>query len=190
MKKSSETESTSLYSSGCELQDDLSAYIDKELPVWKRQLIRWHLKKCTVCADHVQQLRRIDNFLRAAGAVKIADTFLHEVMVRVPVIAQYQRQQRSFRPQAERCVQTISNWIRPLSTLTSQVRYKIRTHSPAYIFTLTFAVFAMMGLALYPSSKDRFVERADVTEKKRLISFEVVQREPPKRLLTDYLQPK
>ena len=80
MRKYRQTESPDIYSSECEAllasPDELSAYIDKELPTWKRHLIRRHLKKCEICADRVQRLQQTDNFLRHAGEVEVSDAFL------------------------------------------------------------------------------------------------------------------
>jgi hypothetical protein len=49
MEKYRKTEPPNLHNSECELRvassDELSAYIDKELPAWKRYLIQQHLKK-------------------------------------------------------------------------------------------------------------------------------------------------
>ena len=50
MQKYKNTEFPNLYNLTCEARiasrDELSAYIDKELPAWKRYLIQQHLKKC------------------------------------------------------------------------------------------------------------------------------------------------
>ncbi len=180
------------HNSECEIasRDELSAYIDKELPAWKRHLIRRHLKKCDVCANDVQRLQHTDNFLRHAGDVDVSDGFLDSVMTRVCEVVQHQRQQESLWTRIRRGVEVSLGWLPPLSTLSGKLRYNIRTRSPVYISILTFAVFTMVGVTLYQPSGDKFGEEVRELDSEKLISFEVIQQEPPKRLLTTYLQPK
>ena len=194
MRKYRQTESPDIYSSECEAllasPDELSAYIDKELPAWKRHLIRWHLKKCEICADRVQRLQQTDSFLRHGGEVEVSDDFLRGVMARVSEVAQHQQQHDSLRSRVARFIETSLGWTRPLSTLIGSLRYNIQTRSPVYIFILTFAVFTMVGVTLYSPAGDKLVEKSHELDAERLISFEVIQPEPPKRLLTTYLQGK
>lgn len=196
MRKYRQTGSPDRYSSECEIllasPDELSAYIDKELPAWKRHLIGWHLKKCKICADHVHRLQQTDRFLRHAGGVEVSDDFLSGVMARVSEVAQHQRQHDALRSRVARFIETSFGWTRYLSILMGNLRYNIRTRSPVYIFILTFAVFTMVGVTLYPPSGDKLAQKPHELElnAEKLISFEVIQPEPPKRLLTTYLQEK
>ena len=194
MRKYRQTEFPNTHNSECDAllanPDELSAYIDKELPAWKRHLIRRHLKKCEACADHLQQLQQTDNFLRRAGEVEVSEDFLSGVMARVSEVAQHQRQQTSLWSHVGRLIETAFGWARPFSTVISNLRYNIRTRSPVYIFILTFAVFTMVGVTLYSPSRDNLVEKPHELDVEKLISFEVIHPEPPKRLLTTYLQGK
>lgn len=196
MRKYRQTESPDIYSSECEAllarPEELSAYIDKELPVWKRHLIRWHLKKCEICADRVQLLQQTNSFLRHAGEVEVLDDFLSGVMARVSEVAQHQRQHDSLRSRVARFIETSFGGTGPLSTLMGSLRYNIRTRSPVYIFILTFAVFTMVGVTLYAPAGDKLAQKSHELElnAEKLISFEVIQPEQPKRLLTTYLQRK
>jgi len=176
--------------------DELSAYIDKELPAWKRHLIRRHLKKCSICANQVQRLQKTDDFLHQGGEIEVSDGFLSSVMARVSDATKHERQHDSIWSHFTRHLGTLLGWARGSSTLTNKLRYSIRTRSPVYIFVLTFAVFTMVGATLYQSSSDRFgpsihtLKQAQKLDGEKLISFEVIQHEPPKRLLTTYLQRK
>ena len=194
------TEFSDVYGSTCEAHlaspDELSAYIDKELPAWKRHPIRRHLKKCATCAKHVQQLQQTDDFLHRGGEIEVSDDFLSGVMEHVSEATKYQRQYDSLWSHVTRFIGSSLRWARHSSTLTDRLRYSIRTRSPVYIFVLTFAVFTTVGATLYQSSSDRFGQSMHTLEKpqkldgEKLISFEVIQHEPPKRLLTTYLQRK
>lgn len=184
----------------CEAQlaspDELSAYIDKELPAWKRHLIRRHLKKCRICANQVQRLQKTDDFLHQGGEIEVSDSFLSSVMAGVSDTTKHERQYDSIWSQFTRRLGALLGWARCSSTLTNKLRYSIRTRSPVYIFVLTFAVFTMVGATLYQPSSDRFgpsihtLKQAQKLDGEKLISFEVIQHEPPKRLLTTYLQRK
>ena len=192
MRKYRQTEFPDVHNSECEIAsgDELSAYIDKELPAWKRHLIRRHLKRCDVCANNIQRLQRTDNFLRCAGDVEVSDNFLEGVMARVSEVAQDQRQQESLWSRIRGFIEVSFGWMPGLSTLTGKLRYNIRTRSPVYISILTFAVFTMVGVTLYPPSGDKLREKLRELDSEKLISLEVIQHEPPKRLLTTYLQQK
>ena len=176
--------------------DELSAYIDKELPAWKRPLIRRHLKKCMTCANQVQWLRQTDDFLRRGGEIEVSDDFLSSVMERVSQTTQYQRQYDSLWSHVTRFTEASLRWTRHGSILANKFRYSIRTRGPVYIFVLTFAVFTTVGATLYQSPSNRFGQSVHALKKsqelngEKLISFEVIQHEPPKRLLTTYPQRK
>ena len=192
MRKYRQTEFPDAYNSECEVllanPDELSAYIDKELPAWKRHLIRRHVKKCKACANHLQRLQQTDDFLRQAGEVKASEDFLNGVMVCVSEVVEHQRQQASLWFRVGQFIEASLGWVRPFSMLIGNLRYNIRTRSPVYIFMLTFAVFTMVGVTLYPPSSEKLVEESHELDAEKLISFEVIQYEPPKRLLTTYLQ--
>lgn len=197
MRKYKQTEFPHVYDSTCEAQlaspDELSAYIDKELPAWKRHLIRRHLKKCATCASQVQQLQQTDDFLRQSDGVEVSDGFLNGVMSRVSEATKHQQQQDSLWVRVMQFIGISVEWARQGSVLADKLRYSIRTRSPVYIFVLTFAVFTMIGATLYQPSSDRFGPSAHALKKsqeldgERLISFEVIQHEPPKRLLITHI---
>ena len=188
------TEFSDVYGSTCEAQfvspTELSAYIDKELPAWKRHLIRRHLKKCGPCANQVQRLQHTDDFLRRSGEIKVPHDFLSGVMEHVSEATKDQRPYDSLWSHVTHFIGSSLGWARYSSTLTDRLRYSIRTRSPVYILVLTFAVFTMVGATLYQSSSDRFGQSMSALKKvqkldgEKLISFEVIQHEPPKRLLT------
>lgn len=205
MPKYKYTEFPHLYNTECEAEiasaDELSAYIDKELPTWKRYLIKQHLKKCQTCADYVQRLQTTDKFLRQSGEVETSTDFLASVMARASEMTQHQRQQASFWSRVARYMVSgletpPTRWMRHISILTDKLRHNIQTRSPIYIFALTLCVFTMVGVTLHPPGSDRFRQsvhtwkKSDDLHGEKLISFEVIRPEPPKRLLTTTFQQK
>jgi predicted anti-sigma-YlaC factor YlaD len=197
MRKNKQAEFPDVYDATCEAHlvslNDLSAYIDKELPAWKRHLIRQHLKKCAPCANQVQRLQYTDDFLHQGDEIEVPENFLNSVMARVSEATEYQRQPDSAWSYVTRLIGSSLGRLRHSLMVADRLRYSIRTRSPVYIFVLTFAVFTMVGATLYQSSSDRFHQSMHVLKKaqklggEKLISFEVIQHEPPKRLLTTYL---
>ena len=205
MEKYRKTEPPNWHNAECEARvasrDELSAYIDKESPAWKRYLIQQHLKKCKTCANYVHRLQKTDKFLRQGGEVEVSADFLTGIMTRVSEVPEHQRQQASFWSRIVRgpvsVLETpLTRWVRHVSILTDKLRHNIQTRSPVYIFALTFCVFTMVGVTLYSPRNDRFEKPAhawknsDELHSEKLISFEVIRPEPPKRLLTTTPQQK
>ena len=205
MEKYRKTELPNFSNPECKLQvasrDELSAYTDKELPAWKRYLIQQHLKKCKTCAGYVHGLRKTDKFLRQGGEVEVSADFLAGVMTRVSEVTEHQWQQASFWSRIVRYIVSgletpLTKWMRHVSIVPDKLRHNIQTRSPVYIFALTFCVFTMVGATLYSPRNDRFEKSAhawknsDELHGEKLISFEVIRPEPPKRLLTTTLQQK
>lgn len=165
-----------------ELHTHFSAYIDKELPAWKRLLVRQHLKRCPNCAFHVRRLEQMDKFLRAEESLPSSDDFVASVMTRASKMYQHQREHRSplfaIGKRLARCVETSLGW----------ARQNIPAHSPpglAGTFALCFTIFTMVGVTLYAPPGDRFAgtTRAELDTAEKLISFEVIRDEQPKRSL-------
>ena len=200
MKKYKNTEFPHLSSSACEARvasrDELSAYIDKELPAWKRYLIQQHLKKCTTCSHYVEGMQKTDIFLRRSGEVETPPDFLAGVIARVSAVTQHHRSPESLGPRLGPHPRIPFQWGRRAFIFADKLRDNIQTRSPIYIFALTFCVFTMVGVTLYPTRSARFGQPVHAWQKgaerpnEKLISFEVIRPEPPKRLLTTALQQK
>lgn len=63
-----------------EVREELSAYLDGEVPIWKRGLIRWHLMRCRDCAAEAFELRMVSKALRAWGDVAAPRGVVENVM--------------------------------------------------------------------------------------------------------------
>lgn len=158
---------------------EMSAYIDRELPAWKRHLIRRHIKRCPSCAAYVAQLQYTDKFLRQVEPVKASDDFLTGVMTQVSEINQHQRRHRSLFYRIARFVEASLIWVRDNIRTRSPVKAGTRQARLIYTFALTLGVFTMVGVTLYAPPGDKFEQPTQVEEK--IISFEVIPLEPPKR---------
>jgi len=63
-----------------EVREELSAYLDGEVPIWKRGLIRWHLMRCRDCAAEAFELRMVSRALKAWGDVTAPRSVVENVM--------------------------------------------------------------------------------------------------------------
>ncbi len=61
----------------------LSAYLDRELPIWKIGLIRLHLRRCPECAHQVAELQRTSLALKAWGEVRAPAEMRDKIMRRI-----------------------------------------------------------------------------------------------------------
>lgn len=159
-------------------QYEMSAYMDRELPVWKHHLIRRHIRNCPSCAAHIAQLQHTDKFLHQVEPVKASDDFLTGVMVQVSEINR-QRQHRSSLHRIIRFVKTSLVWVKQNIQTHSPVKAGTRQARLIYTFALTLGVFTMVGVTLYAPPSDKFEQPIQADEK--LISFEVIPIEQPKR---------
>jgi len=70
-----------------EFQGRLSAYMDGELPRWKRWKVQNHLQKCAECTSLMRELEEVDLCMEVGLAVSPAPEYLtHAVMHRLPAM--------------------------------------------------------------------------------------------------------
>jgi len=70
-----------------EFQGRLSAYMDGELPRWKRWKVQNHLQKCAECTCLMRELEEVDLCLEVGLTVNPAPEYLtHAVMHRLPAM--------------------------------------------------------------------------------------------------------
>lgn len=70
-----------------EFQGRLSAYMDGELPRWKRWKVQNHLQKCAECTSLMRELEEVDLCLEVGLVVNPAPEYLtHAVMHRLPAM--------------------------------------------------------------------------------------------------------
>ena len=158
----------------CEsIRSQFSAYLDREMPLWKVQLIQWHLKRCPDCAHVVMRLQQTDTILRQLHPVKTADNFLSEVMLQVSTITATEKQQM---PLLHRILQRLESSL-------AWARYSLQTRARSYAVATTLAlIMTIASLAtlysprwLSPPSEDTGLlapsHRAELVV---LVKFEIV----------------
>ena len=159
------------------VQTQLSAYFDNEIPTWKQHLIRWHLKQCPDCKHRAKGIEQTDKLLRFVEPVKASDTFLSTVMSRVTTMKTTQKVHQSLFNRLGVLVDGFQLWIRS----------NIRTYNLVYMFGLIFCIITMIGVTLYSPRIEKLnlfpqlSSKPSETQQERLISFEVILLPEPKR---------
>lgn len=172
MKKSISTECDNI-------APQLSAYFDRQMPVWKRHLMKRHLNQCAMCKSRLQSIQQADKLLKSVEPVKASDTFLSEVLHQAANIKKTKKIRESNINRIGSRIENMQLWLRG----------KVRAYNPIFMFGFIFAVFVMVGATLYSASiKDfnpfpQFVTKSTETEHHKLITFEVIQQQEPKRIL-------
>ena len=74
----------------CEdIRPQLSAYIDRETPLWEAQMIRWHLRRCHECAFEYMLLIDTSEAMKSCPSVTTSDNFLREVITKASMMVVY-----------------------------------------------------------------------------------------------------
>ncbi|MDE0184701.1 MAG: zf-HC2 domain-containing protein [Candidatus Poribacteria bacterium] len=120
----------------CEdVQSQISAYLDREMPLWKIQLIRLHLKRCSTCAHETMRLQQTHKILGQLDSVRTSNEFLSDVMRRVSTISSVERQR----------VLPIQRIFRRLESSLTWLRYRFWTRPSSYAVGLSFALIVTIA---------------------------------------------
>lgn len=122
----------------CEnIEPQISAYLDREMPAWRMQLIRWHLKRCPACAHETMRLQQTDQIIRSLTSVKTSDTFLPDLMRRVSVASVAEKREIPLFQRTFRKFKSSLDW----------AIYSVRLHISAYAVGVAL-VLMIMGAGL------------------------------------------
>lgn len=156
----------------CEnVQPQLSAYIDREMPLWTIQLIQWHLKRCPSCAHEAMRLRQTDKILHQLDPVKTADNFLPDLMRQAAAITVIEKER----------ISVIRRILRRLKSSFAWLLYSFRTRVRPYAVVTTLAVVAtVVSITLYQprlpllSNDTLTLAQAPTDKQALLVEFEIV----------------
>ncbi len=158
----------------------LSAYFDRQMPVWKRHIMKRHLHQCDMCKSRLQSIQQTDKLLKSVELVKASGTFLSNVLDQAANIKKTKRIKESNINRIGSHIENMQLWMRG----------KVRAYNHIFMFGFIFAVFVMVGATLYSASiKDfnpfpQFITKSTETQYHKLITFKVIQQEESKRILT------
>jgi anti-sigma factor RsiW len=154
------------------VQSQLSTYIDREMPLWEIELIRWHLKRCPRCAHEVAYLQQTDGILRELDSAKASDHFLSDVMRQASAVAVNEKREVPLPLRAVRRLHASLAW--------RAYRLQTRARPYAVAFVLTIAMAAASLVTLYPlreqpaSEEIAVLTEAQTDPQTVLVSFEIV----------------
>ena len=156
----------------CEnVQPQLSAYIDREMPLWTIQLIQWHLKRCPTCAHEMMRLRQTNKILHQLDPVKTSDKFLPDLMRRAASITVTERHQ----------ISVVRRVLRRLESSFAWMLYNFRTRVRPYaVVTLLALIATVVSITLYqprlqfPSNETLTLAQAPTNKQALLVEFEIV----------------
>ncbi len=156
----------------CEnVQPQLSAYIDREMPLWTIQLIQWHLKRCPNCAHEVMRLRQTSEILHQLDPVKPSDNFLPDLMRRAAAITVIEKEQ----------ISAVRRILRRLESSFAWMRYSFRTRVRPYTVVTSLALIAtVVSITLYQpqlsllSDNGLTLAQSPRDEQALLVEFEIV----------------
>jgi len=115
----------------CEdVQPQISAYLDREMPLWKIRLIQLHLKRCSPCAHENMRLQQTHKILGQLDSVRTSNEFLSDMMRRVSTISSMERQR----------VLPIRRIFRRLESSLTWLQYRFWTRPSSYALGLSLAL--------------------------------------------------
>ena len=156
----------------CEnVQPQLSAYVDREMPLWTIQLIQWHLKRCPSCAHEAMRLRQTNKILHQLEPVKTSENFLPDLMRQAAAITVIEKER----------ISVIRRILRRLESSFAWMLYSFRTRVRPYAVVTSLAVIAtVVSITLYQPrltllSNDTLTLAQAPTDKQAvLVEFEIV----------------
>ncbi len=156
----------------CEnVHPQLSAYVDREMPLWTIRLIQWHLKRCSSCAYEAMRIRQTDKILHQLDSVKTSDNFLPDLMRRAAAITVIEREQ----------ISAIRRILRRLESSFAWLRYSFRTRMRPYAVVASLALIAsVVSLTLYqprlplPANDALTLAQTPSEKQALLVEFEIV----------------
>lgn len=159
----------------CEyIRPKLSAYIDREVPLWEAQMIRWHLRRCHECQFEYMMLRDTSEAMKAFPGVTTSYNFLNEVMTKASMIAVYEREELSL---FQRMVKHFSARFASLRYVLHVFRGKATVYATALTILVLLGYFmsAMPRILTPPLSKPhQMLVKADVNSSKEIIPVEFI----------------
>ena len=156
----------------CEnVQPQLSAYVDCEMPLWTIQLIQWHLKRCPSCGHEAMRLRQTDKILRQLEPVKTSDSFLSDLMRQAAAITVIEKER----------ISVIRRILRRLESSFAWILYSFRTRVRPYAVVTSLALIAtVVSITLYQprlpllSHDTLTLVQAPTDKQALLVEFEIV----------------
>jgi len=162
----------------CEnVRTQLSAYIDREVPLWEAQIIRWHLRRCHECAFEYMLLMDTSEAMKSFPSVTASDNFLREVMTKASMIAVHERKELNL---FQRMMRSVEARFARFKYVFYAFRGKAAVYATAFmtLVVLGYFISAMPKIFTPPLVGTRqMLVKAEVNGSKDIISVEFVTPE-------------
>ena len=167
----------------CEnIRSDISAYLDREMPLWKSQLTKRHLDHCPACAHEVMRIRQTNETLHRLDRVKTSEDFVSVVMRRASAVRASEKLRTSPLRRIWKEFEAAMAW----------PRYSMLKRAPSFAFTVTFALLLILGTfatVYYPHGMRVLSEDAQLVvqspvEDSSLVWIDIISTSAPKRYLS------
>ena len=159
----------------CEyIRPQLSAYIDREVPLWEAQMIRWHIRRCHECAFEYMLLMDTSEAMKSLVSVTAPDSFLSEVMTKASMMAVYERKKLNL---FQRVVRRFEAHFAQFRYIFYVFRGKATVYATAFmtLVALGYFISAMPSIFTPPLSKPHPVlVKAEVKDSNKIIPVEFV----------------
>ena len=120
----------------CEdIRPQISAYLDREMPLWKMRLIQLHLKRCPTCAHEAMRLQLTGKILSQLDSVRTSNEFLSHVMRQVSTISLVERQR----------VPSMRRILRRLESSLAWLQYRFWTRPSSYAVGFSLALIVTVA---------------------------------------------
>ena len=123
-------ESKKLEISDCYI-DQLSSYLDQELPKPEMKMVEAHLENCYDCRLELIQLRQVDNVLRGEESISPSSEFLTNVRTQIK-----KRQRKSRKFWFDQFVSAVNYFLPCFSNNRKIIRLSIVTTNILVIYTI------------------------------------------------------
>ncbi|HIE26974.1 TPA: zf-HC2 domain-containing protein [Candidatus Poribacteria bacterium] len=162
----------------CEdIRPQLSAYIDRETPLWEAQMIRWHLRRCHECAFEYMLLTDASEAMKSYLSVTTSDNFLDEVITKASIMVVYERQELNF---LQRVIRRIEARFARLQYIFHVFRGKAAIYATALMTLVILGYFVSVMPKIFTppltGARQMFV-KAEVNSSKDIIPVEFVTPE-------------
>ena len=167
----------------CEnIKCQISAYLDREIPLWKIRLIQWHFRRCPSCSHEFVRFKQADKIIRRLDLLKTSENFLAELMCQAECLELSQKRQTSFLRRLYCKFESSVAWR----------RYIVIQRASAHGFLAALALFMVIGtFVIVCYLRDAYL-RSDVTpliaqsvvEESELVWIDIISSDLPKRHLS------
>jgi len=146
----------------------LSEYIDRELTLWKMQMVRLHLKSCPDCSRELALLRDTDKLLklRKNEVVVTSNHFTEVLLAKVSIIARNEQNNVPFSQRLIGKIKTYAVWFKYSFDLKNHLSFVWKAS-----FTLLFLITLIGLFSLSSFHRPDYEKKYEIVKKTKTVNF-------------------